>query len=84
MNKPLIIFLGIVGFIFLVCSIIYFIEPAKSLPTFFPGYDSTLSKHHVTHGIGMLILACAAFVIAWFQSGKKSSHEEKKRDSATN
>lgn len=76
-NSKLLIFLSaLVGLLLIVVSYIYFIEPAKSLPSFFPGYNPTLARHHYTHGVGTLVLGLVAFAFAWFQSGKKSSKEE--------
>jgi hypothetical protein len=34
-----------------------------------PGFDPTMTKTHLKHGIGALLLGLAAFVFAWFQSG---------------
>lgn len=79
MNKPLVLLGIILGIIFLVVAVIYFIEPAKSLPAFFPGHDPRLTTHHYKHGIGSLVLGLACFALAWFQSGKKTS--EKKENS---
>lgn len=76
MNKPLVIAVIAIGVLLLICSAIYFIEPAKSLPAFFPGHDVSLAKHHYKHGIGALILGAGCFVFAWFQSGKKSAKKE--------
>lgn len=71
MNKPLVVIAVVLGIIFVVLSIVYFMEPARNLPAFFPGYDKTLLKHHYTHGIASLFLGLACFVFAWFQTGKK-------------
>ncbi len=73
MSKPIVLLAFFVGLLLLICSAIYFIEPARSLPAFFPGHDIALSRHHYTHAIGTLILGLGAFIFAWFQSGKKSS-----------
>lgn len=71
--KSVVIGLAIVlGILLLVTAGIYFVEPAKALPHFFPGYDASLSKIHRTHAVGSLLLALCLFVFAWFQSGKKS------------
>lgn len=81
MNKALMIVAIILGVVFIVASVVYFLEPARFLPSFFPGYDRSLMSHHYKHGIGSFILGVACFVFAWFQSGKKKStssvHEEK-------
>jgi hypothetical protein len=57
------------GIVFLVIAVIYFIEPASSLPSFFPGHEAGSSHHHVKHGIAAVVVALACFVFAWFQSG---------------
>lgn len=75
MNKPLVIIAVVVGIIFLVLAGIYFAEPAKSLPAFFPGHDPKLTTHHYKHGIGAFILGLGCFAFAWFQSGKKKNKE---------
>jgi hypothetical protein len=65
------VFLGI---LFVIVAILYFVEPASSLPAFIPGHDTTLI-HHYKHGLGTLILGIGCFVFAWFQSGKSSKKE---------
>jgi hypothetical protein len=61
----------VVGLILIVISIVYFAEPAKSLPGFFPGHQSGSSHHHVKHGIAALLLGLASLVFAWFRSAPK-------------
>ena len=58
----------IVGLLFLAIAILYFAEPAGSLPSFFPGHEAGSSHHHVKHGILALILGLGCFVFAWFQT----------------
>lgn len=65
----------VVGILFLIIAGVYFVTPAHSLPTFFPGFDATITKAHYKHGIGALGLALACFAFAWFNTGKKSSKE---------
>ena len=76
MNKPVVIVATATGLIFVVIAIIYFVEPARALPRFFPGYEIRLASHHYKHGIGALLLGLACLAFAWFQSGKKSVKEE--------
>jgi hypothetical protein len=57
------------GLLFLVIAAVYFVEPAGSLPSFFPGHAAGSSHHHAKHGIAALVVAVACFVFAWFQSG---------------
>jgi len=58
----------IVGLVFLAIAIVYFVEPASSLPSFFPGHEAGSSHHHAKHAIAALVVAAACFVFAWFQS----------------
>jgi hypothetical protein len=61
------------GVILVVLAIVYFAEPAKSLPSFFPGHQAGSSHHHFKHGIAALALGLAAFAFAWFQTGPRTS-----------
>jgi Na+/H+ antiporter NhaD/arsenite permease-like protein len=67
----------VLGVLLLVVAAIYFIEPAHSLPSFFPGHLSAGSAeanhHHTKHGIAAVVVALACFAFAWFQTGPKAS-----------
>ena len=72
MNRRNLIVLAILaGIAFLIVAIIYWAEPAGSLPSFFPGHETGSSTHHVKHGIAALVVALGCFVFAWFQSGPR-------------
>jgi hypothetical protein len=76
-NNRLVTILAILaGVLLIVIAIIYFVEPAKSLPSFFPGHESGSSHHHTKHGIAALLLGIGAFVLAWFQSGPRRPEVE--------
>ena len=62
----------IVGGVLIVVSIVYFAEPAKSLPSFFPGHQAGSGHHHTKHGIAALVVALGLFAFAWFASGPKA------------
>jgi hypothetical protein len=62
----------IVGIVFLALALLYFIEPAKSLPSLIPGHEAGSTHHHVKHGIAALVLGVGCFIFAWFQSGPTS------------
>jgi hypothetical protein len=68
-NRSLIIPAVILGVLLLVVAALYFAEPAKSLPSFFPGHSAGSTHHHAKHGIAALVVALACFVFAWFQTG---------------
>jgi Na+/H+ antiporter NhaD/arsenite permease-like protein len=66
----------VLGVVLVIVAIIYFVEPAHSLPSFFPGHVSASSAeanhHHSKHGIAALVVALACFAFAWFQTGPKT------------
>ena len=57
----------------IVVAIIYWVEPAGSLPSFFPGHEAGSSHHHVKHGIAAFFVGLACLAFAWFNSGPKKS-----------
>jgi hypothetical protein len=66
----------VVGVILLGVSIMYFVEPAKSLPL--PdalGHQAGSNHHHTKHGIAALCLAIGCFIFAWFRSGPRTTAE---------
>jgi uncharacterized membrane protein HdeD (DUF308 family) len=67
----------LVGVLLIVVGIVYFAQPAHSLPSFFPGHvsagDAEANHHHTKHGIAALVVALACFAFAWFQTGPKAS-----------
>lgn len=74
MNKKLLVggcFL--LGVIFVIFAVVYFVTPAESLPAFLPGHTAGLAKTHYKHGIGALLIGLLLFALGWFQSGKKKS-----------
>jgi hypothetical protein len=58
----------VLGILLIVVAIVYWVEPAGSLPGFFPGHTSASSHHHVKHGIAAFLLGLACLVFAWFTS----------------
>jgi hypothetical protein len=74
-NRLTVTAIGIAGVILIVIAVVYFAEPAKSLPGFFPGHQAGSTHHHVKHGIAALLLGLGAFVLAWFQTGPRTSRE---------
>ena len=63
----------VLGIVFIAIGIVYFVEPAKSLPSFFPGHQSGSDHHHTKHGIAAVLVGIGCFVFAWFQSGPRSA-----------
>ena len=61
----------IVGIVLIVLAVVYWVEPAKSLPSFIPGHEAGSAHHHVKHGIASFFVGLAALVFAWFRTGPK-------------
>jgi uncharacterized membrane protein HdeD (DUF308 family) len=72
-NPKLIPLAIIAGLILIAIGIVYFAEPAKSLPSFFPGHEAGSTHHHSKHGLLAVVLGIGCFVFAWFQSGPSAS-----------
>jgi len=68
-RRELILPAVVIGVLLLVVAVIYFVEPAKSLPSFFPGHTAGSTHHHIKHGIAAFVVALACFAFAWFQTG---------------
>jgi uncharacterized membrane protein HdeD (DUF308 family) len=73
-SKRLLILAAVVaGVALLVIAVVYFSEPAKSLPSFFPGHTAGSNTTHTKHGIAAVVVGLGCFVFAWFQSGPRSA-----------
>jgi hypothetical protein len=73
-NSRLLIALAIVLAIALfVVAGVYFAEPAKSLPSFFPGHSAGSTTHHIKHGIAAVVVGLALLVFAWFATGPRKA-----------
>jgi hypothetical protein len=57
------------GVIFLLIAVIYWVNDAGSLPSFFPGHEAGSTHVHFKHGLAAAIVAAGCFVYAWFQTG---------------
>ena len=62
---------AVIGVALIVVAVVYWVEPARSLPGFFPGHKSGSAHHHVKHGIAALVVGLAVLAFAWFQSGRR-------------
>jgi hypothetical protein len=71
-NRKLLVALAVVlGIALIAIAAVYWAEPARSLPSFFPGHEAGSNHHHVKHGIAALLVGLACFVFAWFNTGPK-------------
>lgn len=72
-NRLLPLIAVLLALVLFVVAVVYWVEPASSLPSFFPGHDASSDHHHVKHGVAAFVVGLALLAFAWFRSGKKSS-----------
>jgi hypothetical protein len=58
----------VLGLLFLVLAVVYWVDSAGSLPSFLPGHEAGSAHHHIKHGIAAFVVALGCFVFAWFQT----------------
>jgi len=59
----------VVGLVLIAVAIVYWVEPAHALPSFFPGHQAGSNHHHTKHGIAAFLVGVACLVFAWFNTG---------------
>ena len=72
-RRPIVALAVLAGVLLIVIAVVYWAEPAKSLPGFFPGHARHSSHHHTKHGIAAFLVGLAVLAFAWFQSAPKRS-----------
>jgi len=73
-NQRLLVGLAVVlGIVLIAIAVVYWAEPARSLPSFFPGHEAGSSRHHAKHGIAAFLVGLACLAFAWFNTGPKRS-----------
>ena len=65
----------VVGLALIALAIVYWVEPAKSLPSWIPGHTAGSAHHHVKHGIASFFIGLASLVYAWFQTGSSRTRQ---------
>ena len=59
------------GILLFALAVLYWAEPAHSLPSVIPGHEAGSNHHHIKHGIAAFIVGLGCFVFAWFQGGPR-------------
>jgi 1,4-dihydroxy-2-naphthoate octaprenyltransferase len=75
-RKVLVWLAVVLGVVLIAIAIVYWAEPARSLPSFFPGHEAGSDHHHTKHGIAAFLLGLACFAFAWFNTGPKKRAEQ--------
>ena len=75
-SRFLVIILVVLGVLAIVAGIIYYAEPAKSLPVFFPGHAAHLTGRHTTRGLVGSIAGAVLLIIAVItaRAGRRSRY----------
>jgi ammonia channel protein AmtB len=68
--RILTVVLAIISAALLAVAIVYWVDPAGSLPSFFPSHLAGSNDVHVKHGVAALIAAILVGLGAWLSSGK--------------
>jgi uncharacterized membrane-anchored protein len=72
-NRKLILPAVVLGVVLLAVGVVYLIDDAGSLPSFFPGHQAGSTHHHAKHAIAAFVVGVLCFVLAWFQTGPARS-----------
>ena len=72
-DRLLVVVAVVAGIALIAIGIVYWVEPARSLPGFFPGHDAGSAHHHVKHGIAAFLVGLALLAYAWFATGEPRS-----------
>ena len=62
----------IVAVICLIIAGMYIMMPADHLPTFFPGFDPTMTRPRMKHGIAAGVVGVLLLVAVWFLGRSKA------------
>ena len=57
----------VLGIVFALLAVVYWVLPAASLPGFLPGYEAGSDHIHLKHGIAAAVVAVVLFGFAWYQ-----------------
>ena len=53
-------------------AVVYWVEPANSLPELLPGAPGRVEHHHVKHGIAAFLVGLACFALRLVPSGPEA------------
>jgi len=65
------VLLIVVGVALVAVAIYYWVTPASSLPSFFPGHLAGSAHKHLKHGLAAFIVGILCFIGAWMLSGRE-------------
>jgi ammonia channel protein AmtB len=70
-SRPVIVIATVAGIVLIALAVFYWVEPAKSLPSWLPGHEAGSNHHHFKHGLASFLVGVALLIFAWFQSAPR-------------
>ena len=70
-RRVLMVLFIVIGVALVALGVYYFVTPAGSLPSFFPGHLAGSAHKHLKHGLVALVLGVLSFLGAWMASAKQ-------------
>ena len=64
------IVLILLGLVLIVVAAVYLFVPADSLPSFLPGFDASLARPRVKHGVAAGVVGIVLIGLGWFLGRK--------------
>ena len=61
----------LLGIIFIIVAVVYFVMPADQLPGFMPGHQAGVMRVHYKHGLLAGVLGVVLLVVGWVM-GRRS------------
>jgi hypothetical protein len=68
------VLLGVAAVVLIAIAVIYFVEPAHKLPSFFPGHTRHGTRARFKHGVAAAVVAALVLVAAWFSTARKRTN----------
>jgi hypothetical protein len=72
-HRSLVVPAIVAGIVLIVIAVVYWVDTADALPSFFPGHEAGSAHHHIKHGIAAAILGVGCLIFAWFQTGPEGA-----------
>ena len=70
-NLALTALLSLLAVASIALAVVYFTTSAADLPSYLPGHEAGVTRHHTKHGIGMVVVALVFGIAAYFSTGSK-------------
>jgi cytochrome b len=62
----------LLGLAFSAVAIVYWVMPAGSLPSFFPGFEAGSTQIHLKHGIAAAAAAVLFLALGWYAGRERA------------